>query len=75
MDCRALIRRSILLYCDVGIKHMVGYGEVECQIVPRRPYIPHRLPLCCNYPVQKCPSALVVVTSILRVKNVALDYW
>ena len=28
---------------------------------------PHPLPLCCNYPVYKCPSASIAVTSTLRV--------
>ena len=42
------------------------------EVVPARtsPTLhPHPLPLCCNYPVQKCPSASIVVTSTLRVKS------
>ena len=35
--------------------------------LPRRPYIPHPLALCCHYPVSKCPSASIVVTSTVRV--------
>ena len=44
-----------------------GMGEV----VPARtsPTLhPHPLPLCCNYPVEKCHSASIVATSTLRVK-------
>ena len=37
------------------------------QIVPRRPYFPHPLALCCHCPVSKCHSASVVVTGIVRV--------
>ena len=40
------------------------------EVVPARtspPYLPHPLALCCNYPVSKCPSASIVVTSTLRV--------
>ena len=40
----------------------MGGGKL-CQLIPRRPYIPHPLPLCCNYPVLECPSGSVVVTS------------
>ena len=39
--------------------------------VPARTFLtqhPHPLPLCSKYPVFKCPSASIVVTSILRVK-------
>ena len=36
--------------------------------VPLRPYFPHPLALCCDYPVLKCPSASIVVTSTVRVK-------
>ena len=45
-----------------------GMGEVV-PALPRRPYFPHPLALCCNYPVSKCPSASVVVTSTLRVNT------
>ena len=38
-------------------------------LVPRRPYFPHSLALCCHYPVSKCRSASIVVTSTLRVKD------
>ena len=34
--------------------------------------LPHSLALCCNYPVSKCPSASIVVTSTLRVKLVTM---
>ena len=36
-------------------------------LVPRRPYFPHPLALCCHYPVSKCRSASIVVTSTVRV--------
>ena len=42
--------------------------EINCVLVPRRPYFPHPLALCCHYPVSKCPSASIVVTGTLRVK-------
>ena len=35
---------------------------------------PHPLPLCCNYPVLKCPSASIVVTSTLRVERVSAQF-
>ena len=33
--------------------------------------LPHSLALCCHYPVSKCPSASIVVTSTVRV-NISL---
>ena len=44
-------------------------GRRGCRFVPHQPYIPNTLPLCCNYPVQKCHSASVVLTSTLRVNK------
>ena len=44
-----------------------GMGEV----VPARTsptLLPHPLALCCDYPVSKCLSASIVVTSTVRVK-------
>ena len=32
--------------------------------------LPYPLALCCNYPVSKCPSASIVVTSTVRVKHI-----
>ena len=49
-----------------------GMGEA----VPARtcrPYLPHPLALCCNYPVSKCPSASIVATSTLRVNILAIE--
>ena len=43
-----------------------GMGEV---VLARRPYFPHPLTLCCHYPVSKCCSASIVVTSTVRVKR------
>ena len=43
-----------------------GMGEV----VPARTLptlLPHKLALCCHYPVSKCRSASIVVTSTVRV--------
>ena len=43
-------------------------GMVE--VVPARTsptLLPHPLALCCNYPVSKCPSASIVMTSTVRV--------
>ena len=37
--------------------------------MPRRPYFPHPLALCCHYPALKCRSASIVVTSTVRVKK------
>ena len=45
-----------------------GMGEV----VPARTsptLLPHPLALCCHYPVSKCPSASIVATGTVRVKN------
>ena len=45
-----------------------GMGEV----VPARTsptLLPHPLALCCHYPVSKCCSASIVVTSTVRVKK------
>ena len=38
-------------------------------LVPRRPYFPHPLALCCHYPVSKCHSASTTVTGTVRVKT------
>ena len=46
---------------------MLGHGG--SRLVPRRPYLPHPLALCCNYRVSKCPSASIVATSTLRVNR------
>ena len=41
------------------------------EVVPaHRPYFPHPLALCCQYPVSKCLSASIVVTSTVRVNHV-----
>ena len=40
----------------------------------RRPYFPHPLALCCDYPVSKCPSASIVVTGTVRVNLFAFAY-
>ena len=48
-----------------------GMGEV----VPARTsptLLPHPLALCCHYPVSKCPSASIVMTSTLRVISVMI---
>ena len=40
------------------------------EVVPARTsptLLPHPLALCCDYPVLKCPSASIVVTSTVRV--------
>ena len=50
---------------DIIFTHIIW-----AQLIPRRPYILHALPLCYNYPVSKCPSASIVMTSTLRVKTV-----
>ena len=42
-------------------------GEVV-SLVPRQPYFPHPLAMCCHYPVLKCHSASIAVTGTLRVK-------
>ena len=53
---------------------MLGHGgsgagsSMEVVGIPRRPYFPHPLALCCDYPVSKCLSASIVVTSTVRVK-------
>ena len=46
-----------------------GMGEVVPARIPRRPYFPHPLALCCHYPVSKYCSASIVVTSTVRVKK------
>ena len=46
---------------------MVGNGGSLCSFVPCHPYIPHPLPLCCNYPAKKCLSVSVAMTSTLWV--------
>ena len=46
-----------------------------CRLVPRRPYFPHSLALCCHYPVSKCRSASIVATSTLRVNCYCFVYW
>ena len=53
-------------YCS--IKPLCSGRGKKCRLVPRRPYFPHPLTLCCNYPFSKCPSASIVMTSTLRVK-------
>ena len=54
-----------------------GMGEVVPARTsdPRRPYFPHPLALCCNYPVSKCPSASIVVTSTVTVNECYGDFW
>ena len=42
------------------------------EVVPARTsptLLPHPLTLCCDYPVSKCPSASIVVTSTVRVNE------
>ena len=42
------------------------------EVVPARTsstLLPHPLALCCNYPVSKCPSSSIVVTSTVRVNE------
>ena len=46
-------------------------GEQQLYTTPRRPYFPHPLALCCHYPVSKCRSASIVVTSTVRVNDEA----
>ena len=48
---------------------MVGHGRSSAGSYLEKRYIPHPLPLCCNYPVLTYPSASIVVTSTLRVKS------
>ena len=48
---------------------MLGHGGSSAG---RRPYFPHPLALCCHYPVSKCHSASIVVTSTVRVKGETL---
>ena len=46
------------------------------EVVPARtsPTL-HPLPLCCNYPAEKCPSASIVMTSTLRFKLNYSQVW
>ena len=62
----------ILSYCSLK-PLWSAMGEV----VPARtsPTLhPHTLPLCSNYPVKKCPSASIVVTSTLPLVNSSLSW-
>ena len=52
---------------------MLGHGGSSAGSYLADPTSPHPLAPCCNYPVSKCSSASVVVTSTVRVKiNVKL---
>ena len=50
-----------------GCSYYVGEDYISHRLVPRRPYIPPPLALCCHYPVSKCRSASIAVTGTLRV--------
>ena len=39
------------------------------QLLPRRPYFPHPLALCCHCPVSKCRCGSIAVTGTVRVKS------
>ena len=54
-------------YCSIK-PFCSGMGEVVLARTSPT-LLPHPLALCCNYPVSKCPSASIVVTSIVRVKS------
>ena len=56
---------SLTVYCSIKTL-MLGHGGKQCRLVPRRPYFPHPLALCCDYPVSKCLSASIVVTGTVK---------
>ena len=57
---------SLDSYCS--LKPLCSGMGKWCRLVPRRPYFPHPLALCCHYPVSKCRSASIAVTGTLRVR-------
>ena len=61
--------------CSASYDHLfLISGFTHYYNVPRRPYFPHPLVLCCHYPVSRCCSASIVVTGTVRVKA-KLDCW
>ena len=52
---------------------MAGHGGSSAGSYLADPTSHSPLPLCCNYPVSKCPSVLIVVTSTLRVHKISKE--
>ena len=59
------VSESLDSYCSLN-PYAWAWGK-QRRLVPRRPYFPHPLALCCHYPVSKCCSASIVVTGTVRV--------
>ena len=53
---------------------MLGPGGGSAGSYLTDPTSPHPLALCCDYPVSKCLSASIVVTSTVRVKMLQTQY-
>ena len=72
--CKSFWRyKYIVLYVWSCMPHPTHFFWIKyvspVSLVPRRPYFPHPLALCCHYPVSKYCSASVVVTSTVRVNS------